>query len=164
MVKVESLNQQLAKKGSFNFTKFTNLVLAGIVATVAFNVVMYTDVAVTGIPLDIVTVLGQQAIGESQYSQTVGQAIHYINGIGLALLFGYVALPISRRIKKLPVIVLALIFSLIELVVAVWFAMLPALGAGIAGLDLAPEVALMTLIRHIVYGLALGIFLRNKVN
>ena len=164
MSKIESIKQQSAKKVSFNFSKFTNLVLAGIVATVAFNVVMYTDIAVTGIPLDIVDTLGQITVGENEFSQTIGHAIHFANGIGLALIFGYVVLPITKKFARLPIILTAISFAIIELVIAVWLGMLPALGAGIAGLDIAPEVPLMTLIRHMVYGLALGVVLRNKVN
>jgi len=35
--------------------------------------------------------------------------------------------------------------------------MLPALGAGIAGVNIAPEVPAMTMSRHIVFGAVLGI-------
>jgi hypothetical protein len=35
--------------------------------------------------------------------------------------------------------------------------MLPALGAGIAGVNIAPEVPAMTMSRHIVFGVIIGI-------
>ncbi|MEK0352768.1 MAG: hypothetical protein QQN57_07785, partial [Nitrosopumilus sp.] len=111
-------------------SKFARIVLAGIIATIAFNGVMYVDIAITGIPLDIVATMGSLTVGESEYTETVGHVIHFANGIGLALLFGYVALPISKKIIKLPVIVYAIVFAIVELVIAVWFVMLPMLGAG----------------------------------
>ena len=61
---------------------------------------------------------------------------------------------------KLPVISYAVIFVLVELVIAVWFGMLSALGAGIAGVNIGPEVAVMTLFRHIIFGTVIGILLK----
>lgn len=142
-------------------SKFARIVLAGIIGTIAFNGVMYTDIAITGIPLDIVAVMGNLAVGESEHSQTIGHIIHIANGIGLTILFGYVILPISKRIKKLPVIIYAIAFAVIEVIIAVWFVMLPMLGAGVAGLNIAPEVPIMTLIRHVVFVTVIGIFLRR---
>ena len=143
-------------------SKFARIVLAGIIATIAFNGVMYVDIAITGIPLDIVATMGSLTVGESEYTETVGHVIHFANGIGLALLFGYVALPISKKIIKLPVIVYAIVFAIVELIIAVWFVMLPMLGAGIAGLNIAPEVAVMTFVRHVVFGAVIGLVLRKE--
>jgi len=50
----------------------------------------------------------------------VGHTIHILNGMGLALLFGYVALPISKRIVRLPIWLYAVIFMIVELIVTVW--------------------------------------------
>lgn len=144
--------------------KFLRLVFGGIIATVAFDAVMYADIAITGIPLDIVTTLGQLTVGENQSTQFVGHVIHFTNGIGLALLFGYAVLPISKRIIQLPVWIYATIFALIEVVVAVWFVMLPSLGVGIAGLNIAPEVPIITAIRHVVFGIVLGLSLKGRVD
>jgi hypothetical protein len=143
-------------------SKFTRLIFAGIIATIAFNGAMYADIAITGIPLDIPATMGSLAVGESEYAETVGHAIHFANGIGLSLLFGYVALPISKKIIKLPVIVYAIVFAIVETVIAVWFVMLPMLGAGIAGINIAPEVAGMTFARHVVFGAVIGLVLRGK--
>jgi hypothetical protein len=150
------------QKSPKNF-KFGRIIYAGILGTVAFNAVMYADIAITGISLDIVAVLGSLAVGESEYAQPIGQAIHLANGVGLSLLFGYVVLPISQKIKKLPVMIYAITFAVIELIIAVWFVMLPMLGAGIAGLDISFEVPLMTLTRHVVFGAVVGFVLRNDV-
>ncbi|MBL7015911.1 MAG: hypothetical protein ISR79_06040 [Nitrosopumilus sp.] len=146
------------QKSPKNF-KFGNLVFAGLLGTIAFNAVMYADISITGIPLDIVAVLGNLAAGESEYSQTIGQAIHLANGVGLSLFFGYVVLPISKKITKQPLIIYAVLFAAFETVIGVWFGMLPTLGAGIAGLEIDPLVPIITLIRHIVYGLVLGMIL-----
>ncbi len=164
MIKKENVEIESKRKFSIENSKFWTLVIGGIIATVAFNAIMYTDIAITGIPLDIVTTLGQLTVGENEFTQTVGHAIHFGNGIGLALLFGYVALPISKRIVRLPIWLYAVIFMIVELIVTVWFGMLPALGAGIAGLNIGPEVSVITLIRHVVFGIVLGLVVRSKVN
>lgn len=143
-------------------SKLVIVIIAGIFGTIAFDVAMYADIAITGVPLDIVGLLGSLVIGESEYTQTVGHVIHFTNGVGLALLFGYVALPISKKIMKLPIVVYAIAFSVIENTIAVWFVMLPILGAGIAGVNIAPEVVLMTLSRHVVFGAVIGFILRGK--
>jgi len=151
------MNEKLAYK---NY-KFPNLLIAGLLATLVFNGVMYMDIAITGVPLDIPATLGQLAVGESEDAEMVGHAIHILNGLGLALLFGYVVVPISKRIVRLPIWLYAVIFMIVELIVTVWFGMLPALGAGIAGLNIAPEVPAMTFIRHVAYGLTLGLMIKS---
>lgn len=156
MVNIET--KQITLKNS----KFVRFVIAGVLATIAFNGAMYTDIAITGVPLDIAALMGELTVGESEYTETVGHVIHFANGIGLSLLFGYVALPISKKIIKLPVIVYAIVFAIVETVIAVWFVMLPMLGAGIAGINIAPEVAVMTIARHVVFGAVIGLVLRGK--
>jgi len=143
---------------------FLRLVVAGVVATLAFNFVMYSDIAITGIPLDIPTGVGQIAVGDEPFAEAIGHVIHIANGIGLALLFGYVVVPIAKRIVSFPILVYAVIFAVIETVVGVWFFMLPALGAGVAGLNISPDVPLITLTRHIVFGVILGIFATRRAS
>ena len=150
------------EKLSYNNYKFPNLLIAGFLATLVFNGVMYMDIAITGIPLDIPITLGQLVVGESEDAEMVGHIIHILNGMGLALLFGYVALPISKRIVRLPIWLYAVIFMIVELIVTVWFGMLPALGAGIAGLNIAPEVPVVTFIRHVAFGLTLGLMIKSN--
>ncbi len=156
MVNIET--KQITLKNS----KFVRFVIAGVLATIAFNGAMYLDIAITGVPLDIPALMGELTVGESEYTETVGHVIHFANGIGLSLLFGYVALPISKKIIKLPVIVYAIVFAIVETVIAVWLVMLPLLGAGIAGINIAPEVAVMTFTRHVVFGAVVGLVLRKQ--
>jgi hypothetical protein len=155
LIKTQSVN-------SLKNSKFLRFIVAGVAATLAFNVVMYSDIAVTGIPLDIPAVLGQIAVGESAYANLAGQIIHLVNGVGLALLFGYLVVPVAKKIFKQPIIVYAVLFAAFETVVGVWFGMLPALGAGVAGLEIDPLVPIVTLTRHIVFGLVLGAILTQR--
>lgn len=144
-------------------SKLLKTIIAGILGTIAFDIAMYVDIEITGVPLNIVELLGNLVVGQSEDVQLVGHMIHFLNGISLALLFRYVALPISKKIKKLPIVIYAIIFSLIENIIAVWFVMLPILGAGIAGINIAPEVSLMTISRHAVFGIVVGIILRRDI-
>lgn len=136
--------------------KVENLILIGLIATTAFDLVMYTDMAITGLPIDIPKTLGELVLGDGKYSEPVGHLIHIGNGIGLSLFFGFVVLPISKKIVKLPMVFYGILFAIFETIVAVWFIMLPLLGAGVAGIGIAPEVSIVTLLRHIVFGFILG--------
>jgi len=144
-------------------SKFLYLILAGFLGTFAFYVAAYVDMEVTGVPLDITVVLGQLVAGEDESAQTIGHVFHIANGIGLTLFFGYVFLPISTRIMKGRIWLHGIIFGIIVTVTTVWLGLLPALGAGIAGLNIAPEVPAMTMFRHIVFGVVIGLVVRNKV-
>ena len=137
--------------------KFLNLVIAGFLGTFAFYVAAYVDMAVTGVPLDISVVLGQLIAGEHESAYIIGNVAHIANGIGLTLFFGYVFLPISTRVMKGRMWLHGIIFGIMVTATAVWLGMLPALGAGIAGLNIAPEVPAMTMSRHIVFGVVIGI-------
>ncbi len=152
------------QKFSFKNSKFLNLIVAGLLGTLAFYIAAYVDIAVTGVPLDISVVLGQLIAGEHESAYIIGNVAHIANGIGLTLFFGYVFLPISTRVMKGRIWLHGIIFGVIVTATAVWFGMLPALGAGIAGLNIAPEVPAMTMFRHIVFGVVIGLIVRSKVN
>ena len=164
MVKVENIKSHNPLIVSTKKNKFLYLVMAGFLGTLAFYVAAYVDMAITGVPLDISVVLGQLIAGEHESAYIIGNVAHIANGIGLTLFFGYVFLPISTRVMKGRIWLHGLVFGVMVTVVAVWFGMLPALGAGIAGLNIAPEVPAMTMFRHIVFGLVIGIILRNRMN
>ncbi len=151
------------KQVSKNY-KFLNLVIAGLLGTFAFYVAAYVDMAITGVPLDITVVLGQLVAGEHESAQIIGHVFHIGNGIGLTLFFGYVFLPSSTRIMKRRIWLHGIIFGIIVTATTVWLGLLPALGAGIAGLNIAPEVPAMTMFRHIVFGAVIGIVVSRKIN
>ncbi len=142
--------------------KFSTLVIAGLLGTLGFYVAAYVDMAITGVPLDIMVVLGQLVAGKHESAQIIGHVFHIGNGIGLTLFFGYVFLPISTRIMKGRMWLHGIIFGIIVTVTTVWLGLLPALGAGIAGLNIAPEVPAMTMFRHIVFGAIIGIIVGKK--
>ncbi len=164
MVKIEYMQTKHVEKVSNKRNKFLKLVVAGFLGTLAFYVAAYVDMAVTGVPLDISVVLGQLIAGEHESAYIIGNVAHIANGIGLTLFFGYVFLPISTRIMKGRIWIHGITFGIIVTVAAVWSVMLPALGAGFAGLNIAPEVPAMTMFRHIVFGAVIGIILRSKAN
>jgi hypothetical protein len=164
MVKIEYMQTKHVEKVSNKRNKFLKLVVAGFLGTLAFYVAAYVDMAVTGVPLDISVVLGQLIAGEHESAYIIGNVAHIANGIGLTLFFGYVFLPISTRIMKGRIWIHGIAFGIIVTVAAVWSVMLPALGAGFAGLNIAPEVPAMTMFRHVVFGAVIGIILRSKAN
>jgi hypothetical protein len=137
--------------------KLSSLIIAGLAGTFAFYIAAFIDMAITGVPLDISVVLGQLVVGEHESSQIIGNLFHIANGIGLTFFFGFVFLPLSTRIMKRRIWLHGIIFGVIVTVTTVWLGMLPALGAGIAGLNIAPEVPAMTIFRHIVFGVVIGI-------
>ena len=137
--------------------KFSSLVLAGLLGTLAFYVAAFIDMEITGVPLDITAVLGMIVAGEHESAQIFGHLFHIGNGIGLTLFFGYVFLPISTKILKGKMWFHGIIFGIIVTVTTVWLGLLPALGAGIAGVNIAPEVPAMTIFRHIIFGAVIGI-------
>ncbi len=137
--------------------KFSSLVIVGLVATLAFYITAYVDMEITGVSLDISSVLGMLVVGEHESSLIIGNLFHIANGVGLTLFFGYVFFPISTRIMKGKVWLHGIIFGVIVTATIVWFGILPVLGVGIAGINIAPEVPAMTMFRHIVFGAVLGI-------
>lgn len=141
--------------------KFSRLLIAGLVGTLAFYIAAFIDMEITGIPLDISVVLGQLVAGEGESAIIIGNIFHIANGIGLTLFFGYVFMPISRKILNSRIWLHGIIFGVIVTATTVWFGMLPALGAGIAGLNIAPEVPAMTMSRHIVFGAVIGVLSKS---
>jgi hypothetical protein len=141
--------------------KFSRLVITGLVGTLAFYIAAFIDMEITGIPLDISVVLGQLVAGEDESAIFIGNIFHIANGVGLTLFFGYIFMPISRRILNSRIWLHGIIFGVIVTVTTVWFGMLPSLGAGVAGLNIAPEIPAMTMFRHIIFGAVIGIISKS---
>ena len=81
-------------------SRFIAAIVAGLVGTVAFNMVMYIDVAITGIPLDLTRVLGSLVVGQNGPVDAAGNIFHFAIGIGLAMIYMFVFLPLSKRVTK----------------------------------------------------------------
>ena len=141
--------------------KFTRLVITGLAGTLAFYIAAFIDMEITGIPIDISVVLGQLVLGDDESAIIIGNIFHIANGMGLTLFFGYVFMPISRKILNGKIWLHGIIFGIIITATTVWFGMLPALGAGVAGLNIAPEVPAMTMSRHIIFGAVIGILSKS---
>ena len=151
----------MSVKQVYRNQKFAHLIVAGLVGTLAFYVAAFIDMKITGIPLDIAVVLGQLVVGDDESSIILGNVFHIGNGVGLTLFFGYVFMPISKKILKGRIWLHGIIFGVIVTVTTVWFGMLPSLGSGIAGLNIAPEVPAMTIFRHIIFGAVIGIISKS---
>lgn len=145
----------------FRNQKFSRLVIVGLVGTLAFYIVAFIDMEITGIPLDISVVLGQLVAGENESAIIIGNFFHIANGICLTLFFGYVFMPISRKILNSRIWLHGIIFGVTVTAITVWFGMLPALGSGVTGLNIAPEVPAMTMSRHIVFGAVIGVLSKS---
>ncbi|MGD1836746.1 MAG: DUF6789 family protein [Nitrososphaeraceae archaeon] len=160
-------NQQLSTSGTtltyFTENKIIRLIIIGIVATIAFDLVAYIDVTITGLPLNIPATLGEVILDKNQYSYLFGYLIHIGNGIVLSLLFGILILPVFKKILNIPTVIYAVIFSVLVTIIGVWLVMLPLLGAGIGGINMAFEVPIITMLRHISFGIVLGILVSRFI-
>jgi len=151
----------MSVKQVYKNQKFSRLVLTGLSGTLAFYIAAFIDMEITGIPLDISVVLGQLVTGEDESVLIIGNIFHIANGIGLTLFFGYVFIPISRKILNGRIWLHGIIFGVLVTATTVWFGMLPALGFGVAGLNISPEVPVMTMSRHIIFGAVIGILSKS---
>ena len=142
-------------------SKFIAAIVAGLVGTVAFNMVMYIDIAITGIPLDLTRVLGSLLVGQNGPTVAAGNILHFAIGSGLAVFYTYVFIPISMRVTKQYKWFYGIIFAVMVAVGPIFFGLFPAMGAGIAGIAISPLVPLMTIVRHIAFGAVLGILARR---
>lgn len=140
--------------------QFKQLVLAGLVGTLVFDAVMYADIAATGIPLDVTKVLGSLVSKDSV--DLAGHIFHFADGIGLSLFYGFVFLPISTKLMKGKLLLHGITYAVLITVGPLWLVLLPALGAGIAGINISPLVMVMTIIRHVAFGAVLGILVKRS--
>lgn len=132
-------------------------IIAGILATIGFDVVMYIDIAINPNNPDIPAMLGTKLIGEENGGIIFGHIGHFINGILLAIIFA----ALNPYIPGKNAVVKALLFSTVETIFGVWMLVLPLLGAGFAGMLAPGALWLVTLIRHIGYGAVLGAAYRD---
>ncbi len=126
-----------------------NAIIAGIVGTVAFDLVGYLF---TKQLWDIAHLLGEKTGLGFAY----GLFGHYSNGILLAVLYAGIApsLPGPNWLR-------AQLFVIAETIALVWFFMFPLLGAGIAGTKMAAIIPVVSMVRHIAYGIPLWYFVHN---
>jgi hypothetical protein len=130
---------------------WTNAVLAGLVGTLVFDIVGFF---LTGQWWDIPALLGEK----TELGFAYGVVGHYSNGVLLAILYAGIAPSLWG-----PNWLRAQLFVTAEAIALVWFFMLPLLGAGIAGTKMGAMVPVITLVRHLAYGVPLWYF-THKLN
>ena len=123
-------------------------ILAGILGTIVFDLV---GLILTGKFFGLPTLLGSK-LGVGVLG---GVAAHYGNGVIIAVIYAAISPSLwGSRVSR------ALTFVTIQTVFGVWFFMLPLLGAGIAGTKMGAMVPVITLARHLAFGLVLAALVR----
>ena len=151
----------MSVKQEYANQKIPRLLVVGLVGIFAFYIAAFIDMGITGVPLDVAVVLGQLVVGNDESSVIIGNIFHVGNGLGLTLFFGYVFMPVSRKILNGKAWLHGIFFGVIVTVTTVWFGLFPSLGAGVAGLNIAPEVPAMTMFRHIIFGAVIGVMSKS---
>jgi hypothetical protein len=124
-------------------------ILAGIIGTVLFDVV---GLVMSGEWWDIPALLGEK----TGLGLVYGVFGHFSNGILLAILYT----AITRSLWG-PAWIRPFIFITAQTIALVWFFMFPLLGAGIAGSNAGPMMAIGSLLRHWVFVIPF-IFIINR--
>jgi hypothetical protein len=124
-------------------------ILAGIAGTFLFDALGYI---LTGTWWDIPALLGEKTGLGFAY----GIFGHFSNGILLAVLYAGIAPSLFGPLWLRP-----FLFITAQTIVLVWLFMFPLLGAGVAGLEMGPMMAIGSLLRHWVFVVPF-IFLINK--
>lgn len=124
-------------------------ILAGIAGTILFDLM---GLVLMGAWWDIPALLGEK----TGLGLAYGVFGHYSNGILLAVLYAGIAPSLFGPNWLRP-----FIFITAQTVALVWFFMFPLVGAGIAGLNVGPDMAIGSLVRHWVYAVPF-IFLINS--
>jgi hypothetical protein len=136
--------------------------VAGLLGTLAFDAVMYIDIAITGIPFDVAKVLGGLLVGQNGPIDLVGHTFHFLNGIGLALFYDLIFLRVSTKVLRSHMWLHGIVFAMLVTVMPLWLGLLPVLGAGIAGANISPLVSVITIVRHIAFGIVLGLMVKGS--
>lgn len=124
-------------------------IVAGVLGTVLFD--LFGLVAGMGW-WDIPALLGEQ----TGLGLAYGVFGHFSNGVLLAILYAGIAPSLWG-----PAWIRPYIFITAQTVALVWFFMFPLVGAGVAGLNMGPDMAIGSLLRHWVYVIPY-IFIINK--
>ena len=132
-----------------NTINWKNAIMAGLLGTILFDLFGW----VMGMGWwDIPSLLGDK----TGLGLAYGVFGHFSNGVLLAILY----LAISPSLWG-PHWIRPFIFITAQTVALVWFFMFPLVGAGVAGLNVGPEMAIGSLVRHWVYVIPY-IFIINK--
>lgn len=128
---------------------WTKAIIAGIAGTILFD--LFGLIMGSGW-WDIPAMLGEK----TGLGLAYGVFGHYSNGALLAILYAGIAPSLWG-----PSWIRPYIFITAQTIALVWFFMLPLVGAGVAGLNVGPEMAVGTMVRHWIYVIPY-IFIINK--
>lgn len=126
-----------------------NAIIAGITGTLAFDLI---GLLFTGTWWDIAGIIGEK----TGLGLAYGVFGHYSNGILLAVLYAGIAPSLIG-----PNWLRAQIFVIAETIALVWFFMFPLLGAGVAGLEAGAMLPILSMVRHLAYGVPLWFFIHK---
>lgn len=119
--------------------KWKNAIIAGIIGTLLFDLV---GLLISGQWWDIPTLLGNK----TGLGMTYGVLAHFGNGVLLAILYTGIFPSLWGPHWLRP-----FIFITTQVIALVWLFMFPLLGAGVAGIDKSPMMAVGSMLRHWVY-------------
>jgi hypothetical protein len=114
-------------------------IIAGIAGTILFDLM---GLVAMGQWWDIPALLGEK----TGLGLAYGVFGHFSNGILLAILYAGIASSLFGPLWFRP-----FIFITAQTIALVWFFMFPLVGAGVAGLNVGPEMAIGSMVRHWVY-------------
>jgi hypothetical protein len=128
-----------------------NAIIAGLIGTLLFDI---AGLIMSGQWWDIPAILGEK----TGLGLAYGVFGHFSNGILLAILYAGIAPSLWGPYWLRP-----FIFITAQTVALVWFFMFPLLGAGVMGLNMGPEMAMGSLIRHWIYAVPFLFFINKEL-
>lgn len=137
----------LATQGPARKIEWTRAVLAGLAGTVAFDLLGVLANGKWSTPAMLAAKLELPFAG--------GVAAHYGNGVLLAIIFAGVGPSLWG-----PNWLRALTYMLAEEIFGVWLFLNPLLGIGVAGLKMGPMTPVISLAKHLLFGLVLAVMYR----
>ncbi len=123
--------------------RWRQAVVAGLAGTVAFDVVGLLLTGQWNTPMMLGAKLGVGLPG--------GVVAHYTNGVLLAIIFAGVGPSLWG-----PSWLRGLTFMFVQTVFGVWLFLNPILGMGIMGLKAGPMAPVVSLVRHLIFGLVIA--------
>ena len=141
-------------------------IAAGMVGTLLFDTAKAVDQRLTGRTLDSSKAIAAAMVDGEAAEEAMGIVGRYAAGLGLAALF---ARYLYGRLPGPPAVQGAL-FGVLDAVTLSWGGVLPLLHRispdvqlplGYAGLTRSPELTAQTLLRHVAYGVGVGVVYRN---
>ena len=132
----------------------------GAVATIALDAVRQTGVVNGWLPGDTIVMFGKMATGSRNFSlfYPVGELVHYMNGAGFGLFYAFV---FGGRQSYVAGAWWGMVWGLL---VEIGMMTLPPMApmVGMFGINFRwPELFILTLVAHIVFGLTLGLLVQH---